>query len=674
MGNFQLASTFKLSGDQPQAVRDLVRGVQEGERHQVLLGVTGSGKTFTMANLIASLNLPTLVISHNKTLAAQLYAEFKRFFPENAVEYFISYYDYYQPEAYIPSSDTYIEKDSSINDAIDRLRLKATTALLERKDVIVVASVSCIYNIGNPSDYKNLCATIEKGRTQSMEALLQSLVSIYYQRNEVDFSRGKFRVKGDTVEIFPSYLETALRVEFNADEVERISQIDPLTGHRLGEREKACIYPAKHFVTTRPRMEEAVKAIKKELAERLEELRAQGKLLEAQRLEQRTRFDMEMLLECGFCHGVENYSRPLSGRAPGERPFCLMDYFPKDFLVILDESHVSLPQLVGMYEGDHSRKLTLVEYGFRLPSALDNRPLKFAEFESLVPRAVYVSATPGPYELKKSKGVIVEQVIRPTGLVDPEVSVRPVKGQIEDLISEIQKTLRQKGRALVTVLTKRMAEDLCDFLMEKGMRVRYLHSDIDTLARIEILKDLRKGAFDVLVGVNLLREGLDLPEVSLVAVLDADKEGFLRSETTLIQISGRAARNIQGHVILYADNLTGSIQRALSEMSRRRKKQEEHNQTHRITPRSIEKAVEELEEFTVKSRQESLSLIREGALRRASRENLPQLMKDLERQMKEAVDILDFELAAVLRDELFELKGIAPEKRRAGQFSAERKR
>ncbi len=522
MTPFQLVSPFKPSGDQPEAIRELVAGVHAGQRHQVLLGVTGSGKTFTVANLITQIQKPTLVLSPNKILAAQLYAEFKEFFPHNAVEYFISYYDYYQPEAYVPSSDTYIEKDASINDHIDRLRLKATSSLLERSDVIIVASVSCIYGLGSPENYKSMCVGLEKGKTASRQELLQSLINIHYERNEIEFSRGTFRVKGDTVEIFPAYLETALRVQMWGDEIEKISEIHPVTGKIIREKERVYIYPARHFVSTRPELEAAVHVIRAELEQQLQFLRSKGKLLEAQRLDQRTRFDLEMMLETGFCNGIENYSRPLSGRQPGERPACLIDYFPKDFLLLVDESHVSLPQVNGMYEGDRSRKQVLVDYGFRLPSALDNRPLKFSEFESLIPHAVYISATPGPYELKKSKGVLIEQVIRPTGLIDPGVEIRPIEGQVEDLLREIEVTAKAKERVLVTTLTKRMAEDLTDYLMRKNLRVRYLHSDIDSLKRIEILRDLRKGNFDTLVGINLLREGLDLPEVSLVAVLDAD--------------------------------------------------------------------------------------------------------------------------------------------------------
>jgi excinuclease ABC subunit B len=657
MAKFNLVSTFLPSGDQPEAIRQLVEGIQSGQRHQVLLGVTGSGKTFAAANVIAQVQKPTLVLSPNKILAAQLYAEFKQFFPDNAVEYFISYYDYYQPEAYVPSSDTYIEKDASINDHIDRLRLKATSSLLERRDVIIVASVSCIYGLGSPENYKSMCVSLEKGRTISRETLLQGLVNIHYERNEVQFARGKFRVKGDTVEIFPAYLETAIRVQLWGDEIERISQIHPLTGKVLHEKDKTFIYPARHFVTTRPELEQAFKVIEGELEEQLAAFRAKGKLLEAQRLEQRTRFDLEMMSAMGFCNGIENYSRPLSGRKPGERPACLIDYFPDDFLLMVDESHVSIPQIYGMYEGDRSRKQTLVDYGFRLPCALDNRPLKFEEFEALVPQAVYVSATPGTYELRKAKGVIVEQVIRPTGLVDPQVEVRPTEGQVEDLVKEVEAAAARKERVLITTLTKRMAEDLADYLTRKGLRVRYMHSDIEALRRIDILKDLRKGIFDALIGINLLREGLDLPEVSLVAVLDADKEGFLRSETTLIQVCGRAARNVNGRVLMYADKRTGSMDRALEEMERRREKQLAYNTAHHITPKTIIKSVQELEEFQVQAQATHVTKIfgdEEEVLLHP--EKLPGLVKDLEARMVEAADSLQFELAAVLRDKIMEIR------------------
>lgn len=661
MENFKLQSPFKPAGDQPAAIDELVKGIREKRPHQVLLGVTGSGKTFTAANVIAQIQKPTLVLSPNKILAAQLYAEFKEFFPQNAVEYFISYYDYYQPEAYVPSSDTYIEKDASINEHIDRLRLKATSSLLERKDVIVVASVSCIYGLGSPENYRSMCVGLETGSSLSRETLLQRLVDIHYERNEVEFTRGKFRVKGDTVEIFPAYMETALRVQLWGDQIEKISEIHPLTGKILREQQRVYIYPARHFVTTRPELEAAVKAIEAELADQAARLRSQGKLLEAQRVEQRTRFDLEMMREMGFCHGIENYSRHLSGRQPGQRPACLIDYFPKDFLLLVDESHVSIPQVNGMYEGDRSRKQTLVDFGFRLPSALDNRPLKFSEFEQLIPQTIYISATPGPYELKKAGGVVVEQVIRPTGLVDPTVEIRPTEGQVDNLIREIERAAQKKQRVLVTTLTKRMAEDLTDFLTDKKLRVRYLHSEIHALQRIEILRDLRKGAFDALIGINLLREGLDLPEVSLVAVLDADKEGFLRSETTLIQVCGRAARHVEGRVIMYADKTTGSMGRALGEMERRRKKQLHYNEEHHITPKTIIKAIHELAEFQIQARETHMGkLLVDQEFPLLHPDKLPQYVKELEGQMLEAAENLQFELAAALRDRLFEIHQMTP--------------
>lgn len=658
MNKFQLVSEFKPAGDQINAIAELSDGVARNRRHQTLLGVTGSGKTFTMANVIAQFGKPTLVISPNKTLAAQLYAEFKAFFPENAVEYFISYYDYYQPEAYVPQSDTYIEKDASINDHIERLRLKATSSLMERKDVIIVASVSCIYGLGSPEEYRRMCVFLEKGIQKNRQEILTDLINIAYERNEVEFRPGKFRVRGDTVEIFPAYLETALRVEFFGDEIEKIREINPLTGDVIREKEKTYIYPARHFVTTRPTLERALVTINQELQSQLEYFRSNGKLLEAQRIEQRTRYDMEMLRELGFCNGIENYSRPLSGRKAGERPACLIDYFPKDFLCVVDESHVTLPQVRGMYEGDRSRKQTLVDFGFRLPSALDNRPLKFPEFEAIIPRAVYVSATPGPYELTKSNGVVVEQVIRPTGLVDPVVDIVPTNGQIPDLMNRMREHISNKSRVLVTTLTKKMAEDLTAYLEEQKFRVRYMHSDIDALQRIEIIQGLRKGDFDILVGINLLREGLDIPEVSLVAVLDADKEGFLRSETTLIQVCGRAARNLQGRVVLYADNMTGSMSAALGEMNRRRKKQLAYNAKHNISPKTIVKAVHELEEFQVKAREKELmsTMALPDSYDIRDRKQFGQVIKELEKQMKTAADVLDFELAALIRDRIRDLK------------------
>ena len=666
MDKFEIVSPFKPAGDQPEAIRQLTEGLREGLPHQILLGVTGSGKTFTVANVIAQVNRPTLVMSPNKILAAQLYAELKAFLPHNAVEYFISYYDYYQPEAYVPQSDTYIEKDASINDHIDRLRLKATSSLLERRDVVVVASVSSIYGLGSPREYKEMCVSLERGAPKIREDLLRELVDIQYERNEIAFARGKFRVKGDVVEIFPAYLETALRVELDGDRVARLREFDPLTGETLTEKDRTFIYPAKHFVTTQDVIDRALVNISQELKDRLDVLRGQNKLLEAQRLDQRTRFDMEMMKELGFCHGIENYSRPLSGRPAGERPACLFDYFPKDYLVVIDESHVTVPQIGGMFEGDRSRKQTLVDYGFRLPSALDNRPLKFKEFEALVPQTLYVSATPGPYELGKTGGAVVEQVIRPTGLVDPEVLLLPSAGQVDDLIVRIRERVKNKERVLVTTLTKKTAEDLSKYLSGRGLLVRYLHSDIETLQRVEILRDLRKGAFDVLVGINLLREGLDLPEVSLVAVLDADKEGFLRSETTLIQVCGRAARNVNGQVVFYADKVTGSMRRAMDEMDRRRKKQKEDNRRTGVTPKTIVSAVHDLVEFHVKAKEEALPLLfRETAGKYLTKKELPGLVKNLESQMKEAADALDFELAALLRDKLLEIKDMTPGSQRS---------
>ncbi|MGH7459890.1 MAG: excinuclease ABC subunit UvrB, partial [Longimicrobiales bacterium] len=577
MPAFKLELPFDLAGDQPQAILELTEGLRADQRYQTLLGVTGSGKTVTMASVIANYGRPTLVMSHNKTLAAQLYGELKGFFPSNAVEYFISYYDYYQPEAYVPSTDTYIEKDSSINEDIERLRLRATSSLMERDDVVIVASISCIYGLGDPREYRELMLMLEVGQNIPRREILQALVRIQYVRNDLEFVRGTFRVRGDTVEVYPAYEEQAIRIELFGDDIERISRFNPLTGETIIRLNKAAIYPAKHFVTQRSTVERAVSLIRTELDERVLELRKANKLLEAQRIEQRTNFDIEMLLEIGTCPGVENYSRHLTGRAEGERPACLFDYFPEDFLVIVDESHASVPQVRGMYNGDRARKLTLVEHGFRLPSALDNRPLQFAEWEDLVPRAVFVSATPGDYELKHSGGVVVEQLIRPTGLLDPEVIVRPIKGQVDDLLAEIHERERRGERVLVTTLTKRMAEDLTDYLQQVSVRVRYMHSEVDAIERMEIIRDLRLGRFDVLVGINLLREGLDLPEVSLVAILDADKEGFLRDERSLIQTIGRAARNVNGKAIMYADNMTGSMKRCLEETDRRRDVQREYN-------------------------------------------------------------------------------------------------
>ena len=653
---FDLVSPYPPAGDQPRAIRELSQGLARGDRYQTLLGVTGSGKTFTMAHVLADFNRPTLVLSHNKTLAAQLYGELKGFFPKNAVEFFISYYDYYQPEAYVPQTDTYIAKDSSINDDIDRLRLRATSSLMERDDVVIVASVSAIYGLGDPEVYRRRLVTAAVGEERGRDELLEALVAVQYQRNDVAFERGTFRVRGDTVEIFPAYDEQAVRIEFWGDAVERIAKIDPTTGNTIAELPRAAVYPATHFVTERPTIERAVAAIRQELRERLTELRAQNKLLEAQRLESRTNFDIDMLLEVGRCTGIENYSRHLTGRQAGERPACLLDYFPDDYLCIIDESHQTMPQLGGMYEGDRSRKQTLVDYGFRLPSALDNRPLQIAEFMGLVPRMVFVSATPGDQELRLSGGVVVEQIIRPTGLVDPAVDVRPVKGQVDDLLHEIRLREKRNERVLVTTLTKRMAEDLTDYLQQHGVRVRYLHSEIDAIERVEIIRGLRLGEFDVLVGINLLREGLDLPEVSLVAILDADQEGFLRSDRSLIQTVGRAARNLGGTAILYADRVTGSMQRALEEMERRRARQQAHNAEHGITPRSIVKSVDQVR-FATRVADAKTTKPTGPALRRpadaAEREALIRL---LEQQMQAAAEELDFELAAVLRDQLLELK------------------
>ncbi|MBU1871849.1 MAG: excinuclease ABC subunit UvrB, partial [Candidatus Omnitrophica bacterium] len=592
-GFFNLQSKFKPCGDQPKAIRALSCNISRGRCHQTLLGVTGSGKTFTLANVIANVNKPALVISHNKTLAAQLYSEFKEFFPDNAVEYFVSYYDYYQPEAYIPQTDTYIEKDASINDRLDRLRLSATANLLSRRDVIIVSSVSCIYNLGSPRDYEGLILFIEKGKQLERESLLLRLIKLQYERNDYEFIRGRFRVRGESVEIFPAYSTRAVKIEFEGNLITRISEIEPISLKVLSTLEKFALYPAKHFVVDNPKIQSAVSFIKKELEERVSFLNKHNKLLEAQRLASRTRYDIAMLEEIGYCHGIENYSRHLSGREPGVRPYCLLDYFPEEFLVIIDESHVTLPQLRGMYEGDRARKEVLVEHGFRLPSCLDNRPLKFNEIEKFIKEWIYVSATPSDFEIKKSEGRIIEQVIRPTGLLEPEITVKPTSGQIEDLVVEIKKRSRRNERVLVTTLTKRMSEDLATFLQEKGLKVKYLHSEIDTIQRSKILRQLRKKDFDCLVGINLLREGLDLPEVSLVAILDADKEGFLRSSTSLIQVSGRAARNINGAVFMYADNITGSMKKAITESNRRREIQLEFNRINKINPRTIQKAIKE---------------------------------------------------------------------------------
>ncbi|HEY2377531.1 MAG TPA: excinuclease ABC subunit UvrB [Gemmatimonadaceae bacterium] len=656
---FDLQAPFKPAGDQPRAIAELSRGLERGDRFQTLLGVTGSGKTMTMANVIKEHGKPTLVLSHNKTLAAQLYGELKSFLPHNAVEYFISYYDYYQPEAYVPSTDTYIEKDASINEDIDRLRLRATSSLMERDDVVIVATVSAIYGLGDPVQYKEQMVTLTKGEKIARDQILRSLVKIQYSRNDVAFERGTFRVRGDTVEIFPAYEEQGVRVEMWGDEVERISKINVLTGETIATLDRAAIYPAKHFVTQRPTLERAVKLIRDELQERLTLLREQGKLLEAQRLESRTNFDVEMMLEIGTCAGIENYSRHLSGRAAGERPACLFDYFPEDFFVVVDESHVTLPQIAGMFNGDRARKLTLVEYGFRLPSALDNRPLMFDEFLSLTPRAVFVSATPAELELQLSEGVVVEQIIRPTGLVDPEIEIRPVRGQVDDLLNEIRIRERRGERVLVTTLTKRMSEDLSDYLQQVGVRVRYMHSDIDAIERMEIVRGLRLGEFDVLVGINLLREGLDLPEVSLVAILDADQEGFLRSDRSLIQTVGRAARNVHGRAIFYADRMTGSMQRCIEETGRRRELQVEHNREHGITPTTVTKSVDQVR-FSTRVADARMTERQDRRVAEPARGypvmDTESLEKMLEQQMREAAAAMDFELAAQLRDQLFEVR------------------
>jgi excinuclease ABC subunit B len=655
---FDLQAPFQPAGDQPKAIAELSAGLARGDRFQTLLGVTGSGKTMTVANVVKAFGRPTLVLSHNKTLAAQLYGEIKSFFPHNAVEYFISYYDYYQPEAYVPTTDTYIEKDASINEDIDRLRLRATSSLMERDDVIIVATVSAIYGLGDPVSYREQMVTLTKGQKIDRDEILRSLVRIQYNRNDVTFERGTFRVRGDTVEIFPAYEEQGVRVEMWGNEIERISKINTLTGETIAVLERAAIYPAKHFVTQRPTLERAVKLIRAELVDRLAELRNAGKLLEAQRLESRTNFDIEMMLEIGTCAGIENYSRHLAGREAGERPACLFDYFPEDFLVVVDESHVTLPQIGGMFNGDRARKLTLVEYGFRLPSALDNRPLMFDEFLALTPRAMFVSATPSELELRLSEGVVVEQIIRPTGLIDPEIEVRPVRGQVDDLLNEIRLRERRGERVLVTTLTKRMAEDLTDYLQQVGVRVRYMHSDIDAIERMEIVRGLRLGEFDVLVGINLLREGLDLPEVSLVAILDADQEGFLRSDRSLIQTVGRAARHVHGRAIFYADRMTGSMQRCIEETGRRREIQRAHNEQHDITPTSVSKSIAEVRFSTrvadARTEREETK-VAEPARGYAVMET-ESLEKMLDQQMREAAAAMDFELAAQLRDQLFELR------------------
>ncbi len=662
MTEFQLRSDYQPTGDQPRAIRELTEGIQRGDRFQTLLGVTGSGKTYTMANVIANVGKPTLVLSHNKTLAAQLYGEFKGFFPNNAVEYFISYYDYYQPEAYVPTTDTYIAKDTSVNDEIDRLRLKATSSLLERKDVVIVASVSCIYGLGSPDDYKQLLLILRKGDRMERYQILEKLVDIHYSRNDFEFARGTFRVRGDVIEVIPAYEEEGVRIELFGNLVENISIIDTLTGKTIQTRDSVAIYPAKHYVTTRPKMDQAIRTVKQELEERLTLLRGQNRLLEAQRLEMRTNYDLEMMEEIGFCSGIENYSRHISGKNPGEPPFTLLDFFPKDFLMIIDESHVTVSQVRAMYHGDRSRKETLVEHGFRLPSALDNRPLNFEEFESMLKQVVFVSATPAEYEVEKSEGVMVEQIIRPTGLMDPEIDVRPIKGQIDDLIGEVNVRAAREERVLVTTLTKRMAEDLTDYLAEMNIKVRYLHSEIDALDRVEILRDLRLAEFDVLVGINLLREGLDLPEVSLVAVLDADKEGFLRSETSLMQVAGRAARNVGGKVIFYADKITRSMKKTMDETNRRRAIQQKYNEENNIQPRTIYKSVDDVLRST---RVADERVEKWGAKRKKRRDRADvslsqmervELIEKLEQEMQEASRKLEFERAAELRDEIEWLK------------------
>ena len=668
MNKFQLASSYKPSGDQPAAIEELLKGIDQGQKHQVLLGVTGSGKTFTMSNVIAKLNKPTLIISHNKTLAAQLYSEFKSFFPNNAVEFFISYYDYYQPEAYVVKRDLFIEKDFSVNEEIDRLRLKATTSLIEgRNDVIIIASVSCIYGIGAPDEYANQIIFLKKGMEIERKELLRNLVDIYYNRNDAEFTRGTFRARGDVVEIIPAYqYEEAVRIEFWGVEIEKISIIDSLTGEVISETDSIPIYPAKYFVTDKSKTEWAVRSIEEELKERLKYFWDQEKYVEAQRLEQRTRFDIEMIKEIGYCSGIENYSRHMDGREAGSRPSCLFDYFPKDYLLIIDESHVTVPQIRGMYNGDRSRKEVLVEHGFRLPSAMDNRPLKFEEFQKLTNKIVYVSATPGDYELECSGGSFTEQIIRPTGLLDPKIIVRPIKGQIDDLIGEIKIRVKKKERVLVTTLTKKMAEDLTDYLDKIGILVRYIHSDIDSLERVEIIRDLRIGDFDVLVGVNLLREGLDLPEVSLVAIIDADKEGFLRSERSLMQTAGRTARNVDGIVIMYADRVTESMRKTIEETERRRKIQEEYNALHGITPQTILKSRAEIMSSTSiaelrkkePGKEAAFAKVAEPVIRYMTAEQQNDLIEQMSEEMLEAAKNLEFEKAALLRDEIEKLKKI----------------
>ncbi|MGN0489300.1 MAG: excinuclease ABC subunit UvrB [Ruminococcus sp.] len=651
MGLFKLHSSYKPTGDQPQAIEEIVNSIKQGNKHQTLLGVTGSGKTFTMANVIEQMQRPTLILAHNKTLAAQLCSEFQAFFPENAVEYFVSYYDYYQPEAYVPTTDTYIEKDSSINDEIDKLRHSATLALSERRDVIIVASVSCIYSLGNPIDYRNMVISLRPGMEKSRNELIKKLVELQYERNDENFTRNKFRVRGDTLEIFPAASsERIIRVEFFGDEIDRISEINPLTGELLGTLRHAAIYPASHYIVSRDKLLSAVDEIRREMEERVAYFQSKGKLLEAQRIEQRTNYDIDMLLETGFCSGIENYSRIMSGRKPGSAPYTLLDYFPDDYLLFVDESHVTLPQTRGMYAGDHARKKSLIDFGFRLPSAYDNRPLNFDEFYERINQVCFVSATPGDLEKEKSS-VIAEQIIRPTGLLDPEISVRPTEGQLDDLVSEINTRVIKKQRVLVTTLTKKMAEDLTAYFIEMGIKVKYLHHDIDTVERMEIIRDLRLGEFDVLVGINLLREGLDIPEVSLVAILDADKEGFLRSERSLIQTIGRAARNSEGSVIMYADSVTPSMKNAIVETNRRREIQEKYNKEHNIIPKTIVKEVSEILEISTHTDEEFKNT------RQMSRAEKEQLIKKLSKEMRAAAKLLEFEHAAYLRDKIKKLRG-----------------
>jgi len=654
MGKFRIITPFSPKGDQPRAIKELSKGMEKELKHQVLLGVTGSGKTFTIANVIANVNKPTLVIAHNKTLAAQLYGEFRELFPESAVEFFVSYYDYYQPEAYIPSTDTYIDKDALINDDIDRMRHSATMAVLERRDTIVVASVSCIYGIGSPQDYMDMHLVIEEGMRTERDEILRKLVEIQYVRSDAEFRRGNFRVRGDIVEVYPSFsLDKAVRIEFFGNDIDALHDFDSLTGEKIQKIEKIALFPNSHWITSKERLEPALKNIEKEMEERIEYFLRKGKTLEAQRIEQRTRFDLEMLKEFGYCHGIENYSRHLSGRAPGEPSYTLIDYFPEEFLIVIDESHATIPQLGGMYAGDRSRKQTLVNFGFRLPSALDNRPLTFTEFEHRVTQAIYVSATPGSYELEKSGGHVVEQIIRPTGLIDPKLTVRPISGQVDDLLGEIRKRAEKRERVLVTTLTKKMAEDLTDYYADLGVRARYLHSDIDTLERVEIIRDLRLGNFDVLIGVNLLREGLDLPEVSLVAILDADKEGFLRSERSLIQTSGRAARNVNGEVFLYADTITGSMKKALDETNRRRKIQEGYNKKMNITPETVKSSIKDILSSIYEADYWTVPGIAEEKAEYGYDEGL---LKKLEAEMREAAKKLEFERAAMIRDKIKEIK------------------